>query len=130
MLLAYLLVTNGISVRVLERHPDFKREFRGEGIQPSVMQTLDELGFLPHLLERGIAVSAHQAQIFLDGQPVATLDGSEAEAGDFGLIVFQEGFLEFLHQQCSQYEHYRLDMGVTVTGIVREDGRVAAVKSA
>lgn len=29
MFLAYLLVTNGISVRVLERRPDFKREFRG-----------------------------------------------------------------------------------------------------
>jgi 2-polyprenyl-6-methoxyphenol hydroxylase-like FAD-dependent oxidoreductase len=129
MLLAYLLVTNGIAVHVLERHPDFKREFRGEGIQPSVMQTLDELGFLPQLVKRGIAVSAHQAQIFLDGRPVATLDGSEAEAGDFGLIVFQEGFLEFLHQQCSQYEHYRLDMGVTVTGIVADDGRVVAVKT-
>lgn len=129
MFLAYLLVTNGISVRVLERHPDFKREFRGEGIQPSVIQTLDELGFLPYLIAHGVAVSAHQAQIFLDERPVATLDGSEADAENFGLIVFQEGFLEFLHQQCNQYEHYRLDMGVTVTGIVRDDVRVVAVNT-
>jgi 2-polyprenyl-6-methoxyphenol hydroxylase-like FAD-dependent oxidoreductase len=33
MFLAYLLVPNGIAVRVLERHTDFKREFRGEGIR-------------------------------------------------------------------------------------------------
>jgi 2-polyprenyl-6-methoxyphenol hydroxylase-like FAD-dependent oxidoreductase len=65
MILAYLLVTNGISVRVLERHPDFKREFRGEGIQPSVMAVLDELGFMPVLLEKGIAIPAQQAKIFL-----------------------------------------------------------------
>lgn len=129
MVLAYLLVTNGICVRVLERHPDFKREFRGEGIQPSVVKALDALGFLPYLLERGIAIPAHLARIFLDGRLVATLDGSEAAAGDFGLIVFQEGFLDFLHQQCSRYEHYRLDMGVTVKGIVRDDGRVVAVRT-
>lgn len=127
--LAYLLVTNGISVRVLERHPDFKREFRGEGIQPSVMKTLDQLGFLPTLIERGIAVMAHRAKIFLDDREVVTLDGEEAELDDFGLIVFQEGFLSFLHEQCSRYPHYRLDMGMTVTGIVREDERVVALKA-
>ena len=45
MFLAYLLVTNGIAVRVLERHPDFSREFRGEGIQPSVMKSPMSLDF-------------------------------------------------------------------------------------
>ena len=129
MFLAYLLVTNGVSVRVLERHPDFKREFRGEGIQPSVMKALDQLGFLAHLIDKGIAVTARQARIFLGNQAVATLDGSEADAEDFGLIVFQEGFLAFLHGQCSRYEHYRLDTGMTVAGVVREDGRVVAVRA-
>jgi len=78
MFLAYLLVTNGVSVRVLERHPDFKREFRGEGIQPSVTKSLEQLGFLPYLIEQGIAVPAHQAKIFMDGREVVTLDGREA----------------------------------------------------
>src|SRR5512138_635087 len=78
MFLAYLLVTNGISVRVLERHPDFNREFRGEGIQPSVMKALEELGFLSYLIEQGIAVPAHQAKIFMDDREVVMLDGLEA----------------------------------------------------
>jgi 2-polyprenyl-6-methoxyphenol hydroxylase-like FAD-dependent oxidoreductase len=127
MILAYLMVTNGISVRVLERHPDFKREFRGEGIQPSVMAVLDELGFLPDLLEKGIAIPAQRAQIFLDEKLVVTLGGLEEKADDFGLIVFQEGFLAFLHELCSTYPHYQLDMGVTVTEPIFEDGTVKAV---
>lgn len=77
---------------------------------------------------RGIAVPAHQARIYLDGRAVATLDGSEADAEDFGLIVFQEGFLDFLHRQCSRFGHYRLDVGTTVTGLVREGERVVGVR--
>lgn len=127
MILAYLLVTNGISVRVLERHADFKREFRGEGIQPSVMAVLDELGFLPVLLEKGVAIPAQQAKIYLNEELVVTLGGLEGETDDFGLIVFQEGFLAFLDDLCIAYPHYQLDMGVTVTEPVFEDGVVKAV---
>lgn len=127
MMMAYLLVTNGISVRVLERHPDFKREFRGEGIQPSVMAVLDGLGFLPVLLEKGIAIPAQQAKIFLDEKLVLTLGGLAEKADDFGLIVFQEGFLSFLHELCSAYPNYRLDMGFAVTEPIFEDGTVKGV---
>ena len=127
MMLAYLLVTNGISVRVLERHPDFRREFRGEGIQPSVMAVLEELGFLSVLLEKGIAIPAQQAKIFLDEKLVVTLGGLAEKADDFGLIVFQEGFLAFLNELCSAYPHYQLDMGFTVTEPIFEDGTVKAV---
>ncbi len=45
-MLAYQLVTNGEPVRVLERHPDFEREFRGELIGPQVLLLLDGLGIL------------------------------------------------------------------------------------
>ena len=31
MLIAWLLVKNGIRVKVIERHLDFSREFRGDG---------------------------------------------------------------------------------------------------
>jgi 2-polyprenyl-6-methoxyphenol hydroxylase-like FAD-dependent oxidoreductase len=127
LLLAYLLVTNGVSVRVLERHPDFAREFRGEGIQPSVVRLLERLGFLPHLLERGIALRARRAVIHADGRPVVTLGGPEDDGRDFGLVVFQEGFLQVLHDACGRYPHYRLDFGASVTRPITEEGRVTAL---
>ncbi len=129
LLLAYLLVTNGVSVRVLERHPDFKREFRGEGIQPSVVRLLDQLGFLPHLLQTGIAVRAQRAVIYADDRPVVTLGGPHDDNKDFGLVVFQEGFLQFLHDTCSTFPHYRLDFGTTVTRPVVEHGRVVGLQA-
>ena len=128
MVLAYLLASRGIWVRVLERHQDFRREFRGEGIQPSVMALLEELGFLPYLLESGIAVRAHRAVIYDEGRPAVTLGGlDDEEKGDFGLVVFQEGFLSYLHQRCSAFPNYRLDFGTTVTRPVFEEGRVTAL---
>lgn len=128
MLLAYLLVTNGISVRVLERHTDFRREFRGEGIQPSVMRVLDQLGFLPHLLQTGIATPAHEAVIYMDSRPVVRLGGLHGMTEDFGLILFQEGFLDFLNRLCSTYPNYRLDMGFNITDVIMESGHVVGVR--
>ena len=37
MMLAWQLASSGVEVRVLERHPDFRREFRGELMQRSVV---------------------------------------------------------------------------------------------
>ena len=44
--MAWLLVKNGIHVKMIERQTDFSREFRGEGIQISVVKHLDELGLM------------------------------------------------------------------------------------
>src|SRR5262245_34809391 len=55
MMLAYQLASNGQHVHVLERHPDFEREFRGELIGPSVMPVLERSGLLSTLVERGLA---------------------------------------------------------------------------
>ena len=65
MMLAYQLVTNGVPVRVLERHADFEREFRGELIGPSVLPVLETLGILPILVERGLARTGVQRRMLL-----------------------------------------------------------------
>jgi 2-polyprenyl-6-methoxyphenol hydroxylase-like FAD-dependent oxidoreductase len=51
MMLAYQLASNGIQVRVLERHPDFEREFRGELMQRSVIEQLENAGILRLLVK-------------------------------------------------------------------------------
>jgi 2-polyprenyl-6-methoxyphenol hydroxylase-like FAD-dependent oxidoreductase len=91
------------------------------------MAVLEELGFLPVLLEKGIAIPAQQANIYLEEKLVVTLGGLEEKTDDFGLIVFQEGFLTFLHELCSGYSHYQMDMDFAVTKPIFEDGVVKAV---
>src|SRR5262249_52114585 len=42
--LAYLLARRGVEVALLERHPDFQRTFRGDGLQPSGLDAFDQMG--------------------------------------------------------------------------------------
>ena len=42
--LGYLLARRGVEVALLERHPDFARTFRGDGLQPSGVDAFDQMG--------------------------------------------------------------------------------------
>jgi 2-polyprenyl-6-methoxyphenol hydroxylase-like FAD-dependent oxidoreductase len=127
MLLAWLLATRGVSVHVVERHADFKREFRGEGIQASVVQHLEQLGLLDELLASKTAIPARSATIFLDDRVVAELSGVDDQA-DFGIILHQERFLAFLHERLLQLPTYRATFGATVRDLVKDDaGRTIGV---
>ena len=51
MMLGLLLARSGIRVKVLEKHSDFFRDFRGDTIHPSTLEILDELGLLDEFLK-------------------------------------------------------------------------------
>ena len=44
MMAGLLLARAGIAVTVLEKHPDFLRDFRGDTVHASTVALLDELG--------------------------------------------------------------------------------------
>ena len=46
MMAGLLLARAGIAVKVLEKHADFFRDFRGDTVHPSTMEILDQLGML------------------------------------------------------------------------------------
>src|SRR5256885_15832715 len=68
MMLAHILARNGVPVRVLERHPDFHREFRGEVLQPSALKHLDELKLREELQSSGILRPAPEIAMFVCGK--------------------------------------------------------------
>ena len=51
-MLGFLLARAGIEVLVLEKHADFLRDFRGDTVHPSTLETMHELGLLEELLNR------------------------------------------------------------------------------
>ncbi len=51
VMLAYLLARAGVEVVVLENHPDFFRDFRGDTVHPSTLEVMYELGLLEDLLK-------------------------------------------------------------------------------
>src|SRR5436305_3968226 len=52
MMLGFLLARAGVEVVVLEKHPDFFRDFRGDTIHPSTLELMHELGLLSDFLAR------------------------------------------------------------------------------
>ena len=50
LVLALLLARQGIDVLLLEAQRDFKREFRGDGVHPSTLELIDDLGLMDRLL--------------------------------------------------------------------------------
>ena len=125
MLLAYQLVTNGVRVRVLERHPDFEREFRGELIQPAMLASLEKFGLLPMLGERKLAMTEIERRMFVGLTRRVMVPGGKER----GALISQPGFLGLLHELCSRHPTYQLDFGTTALEAVREGGRVVAVKT-
>ena len=55
MVLALLLARRGVPVTLLEAHPDFDRDFRGDTLHPAILEILDQIGLadrlhqLPHV---------------------------------------------------------------------------------
>jgi 2-polyprenyl-6-methoxyphenol hydroxylase-like FAD-dependent oxidoreductase len=125
MMLAYQLASNGVKVRVLEQHPDFEREFRGELLGPSVLPALEKLGLLPLLASRGLAREGVERRMFVGSTRRVTLPMGQ----ELGALVSQAGLLSLLHELCGQHSNYQLDFRTAALGVVREGDRVVALET-
>lgn len=126
MMLAWLLVKNGIRVKVIERHLDFSREFRGEGIQESVIKHLEDLGLLSIIMSNKMGVGAEAARVFFNEKPVAVLKGMKPDS-NFGIILHQEKFLSFLHRELLKNELYESFMGHNALSFEENDDKITHV---
>ena len=61
-----LFARAGCTVRILEKHADFFRDFRGDTVHPSTMEILDQLGMLERFLAP--AQPARQAELRIAGR--------------------------------------------------------------
>ena len=129
MMLGLMLARAGVSVVVLEKHADFLRDFRGDTVHPSTLEVMHELGLLDDLLKL-----PHQKASQING----VFGGLAVTVADFShlpvrcpYIAFmpQWDFLNFLVGQASRYPTFTLRMETEVTGLIKQDGRVVAVRA-
>lgn len=125
--LAYLLASRGVSTRLVERHADFRREFRGEGLQPSGLRCLQAMG-LGRALERVPQTVARTMRIY-DGSrflsfPIRSASGEETR------MVSQPRLLEMLVREAQAFPHFRFDAACPVRSVLREQGRVRGIEIA
>src|SRR5215217_5412558 len=124
MMLALLLARAGVDVTVVEKHGDFLRDFRGDTVHASTLALLDELG----LGERFAALPRHIVQRV--GFPAGLELDLRALHGPHPHIAMvpQWDLLELLAEAGREEPAFSLRMGVEVTGVVREHGRVVGVR--
>jgi 2-polyprenyl-6-methoxyphenol hydroxylase-like FAD-dependent oxidoreductase len=126
--LSYLLARNGISVVLLERHDDFAREFRGEGLQPSGIDCLTQMGFADALAK---VPQTRLARSFfgIDGELLDT--PVRPEEIEQVRIVSQPDLLALLTSTAAEYPGFELRMGATVRELMLDDrDRVRGVRLA
>lgn len=128
VVLGLLLARAGVAVRVVEKHDDFNRDFRGDTVHASTIRLLDELG----LGDRFRALP----QSRLDDFSLPMPDGSRALLGDFSRLrppydhvamVPQWDLLDMLVTAAREEPSFTISMGLAATGMIVENGVVTGV---
>ena len=128
MMAGLLLARAGVGVRVLEKHADFFRDFRGDTVHPSTMEILDQLGMLTRFLDRPHD-RLDRAEIRIAGRPYAIGDLSHLDTpAPFIAMMPQWDFLDFLRDEAAAFPGFALDMEAPVEGFIEEGSRVAGVR--
>ena len=129
MMLGLLLARAGVGVLVLEKHPDFLRDFRGDTIHPSTLEVMHELGLLERLL-----TLPHQKVPRINGQfgdlALTVADFSSLSTHcRFVAFMPQWDFLNFLAGAGARYPAFQLRMQAEVTELIEDAGRVVGLRA-
>jgi 2-polyprenyl-6-methoxyphenol hydroxylase-like FAD-dependent oxidoreductase len=128
-MLGFLLARAGIDAVVLEKHSDYLRDFRGDAVHPSTLETMHELGLLEEFLKR-----PHQEI----SQVRARIGGDDILLGEmsylrtrcrFMALMPQWDFLDFLREQGRRYPTFHLRMRAEVTGLIEENACIVGIRA-
>ena len=127
--LALMLLQRGIAVTLVEATSDFYRVFRGEGLMPSGLDALSQMG-LSKILEQIPHRELNAWEFFLNKKSLFRVD--EPIEGDAQpcTLVSQPPLLEALILEARKYNHFEFIQGVTVRDLRWIDNRVAGIKLA
>ena len=127
MMLGLLLARAGVEVTVMEKHPDFLRDFRGDTVHASTLRLLDELGLsdefaaVPHREIEKLALTVQGTQVVMD---LRRIPGPHKHIA----LVPQWDFLELLASAAEREPSFTLLRSTEVLGPVCVDDAVVGVR--
>ena len=125
-----LFARAGCRVRVLEKHADFFRDFRGDTVHPSTMEILSQLGMLERFLKRPHD-ELNRAELRLAGREWTIGDLSHLDTpAPFIAMMPQWDFLDFLRDEARAYPGFEIEMEAPVEVFIEETGRISGVRLA
>ncbi|HZZ99185.1 MAG TPA: FAD-dependent oxidoreductase [Candidatus Paceibacterota bacterium] len=129
IMLGYLLARAGIDVVILEKWPDFFRDFRGDTIHPSTMEVLAELGLLEDFLK--LPHNEMTRMTFHAGNEEVTVADLSHLKVHCPFIAFmpQWDFLNFLSGRAKEYSNFHLLMATEAIDLIEENGGVVGVRA-
>lgn len=126
-MLGYLLARANIDVTILEKWPDFFRDFRGDTIHPATMEILAELGILDSFLELHHN-ETHQLTGYVGQDQVTIADFSHLSTRcNFIAFIPQWNFLKFIVDQAQSLPSFHLLMETEAVDLLRDNSRVSGV---
>jgi 2-polyprenyl-6-methoxyphenol hydroxylase-like FAD-dependent oxidoreductase len=129
MMLGYLLARAGVEVAVLEKHPDFLRDFRGDTVHPSTLEVMYELGLLDDFLKLPHRKIESLSMQFGDERiPMADLSHLPTRCKYIAMMP-QWDFLSFLADRGKRYKTFDLRMKAEATDLIEEGGRVLGLRA-
>jgi 2-polyprenyl-6-methoxyphenol hydroxylase-like FAD-dependent oxidoreductase len=128
MMLGFLLARAGVRVVILEKHPDFLRDFRGDTVHPSTLEIMHELGLLDQFLKLPHR-TVDRLALEIGGQVVRMIDLTHLPTQcKYIALMPQWDFLNFLADHSRRYRQFDLRMRAEVIDLIEEAGRVAGVR--
>jgi len=129
LMLGLLLARAGVRVTVLERHPDFLRDFRGDTIHPSTLEVVHELGLLDDLLKLP-HTQAPRLHAEIGGADVTIADFSRLPTKcKFIAFMPQWDFLDFLAREAARFPNFQLVTEARVDQLTENTGTVAELRA-
>ena len=125
--LALLFVKRGIEVKLIEASRNFHRVFRGEGLMPSGLDAIAEMGMLP-ILERIPHRALDAWEFFVDNQFLFRVEEPIETGGKPTKLVSQTSLLQALIEEASTYSNFEFIQGVPVQDLLWIEQRVRGVK--
>lgn len=129
IMLGFLLARKGIQVTVLEKWPDFFRDFRGDTIHPSTLELLYELGLIDAFLKLPLNKTT------LLGARIGQSDITVADFSHLPVkcpyIAFtpQWDFLNFIAGEAKKLPNFNLMMGTEGVDLIYQDNCIIGVKA-
>ena len=128
MMAGLLFARAGCRVKVLEKHADFFRDFRGDTVHPSTMEILDQLGMLHRFLKRPHN-ELRSAELELAGRRWKIGDLSHLPTpAPFIAMMPQWDFLDFLRDEAAAFPGFSLELEAPVDGFLQDGDRVDGVR--
>ncbi|HAQ06608.1 MAG TPA: hypothetical protein DCR24_03430 [Bacillus bacterium] len=128
-LLGLLLAKKGHEVILLERFSHFNREYRGEILQPSTLNMLDDLGLLEYILEQPHN-RIEKGGIYASGKRIMNFTMEDlSHEYPFAIQMAQATFIEALLAEAKKYPNFSILMNAHIKELVKdEDHKIIGVK--